>query len=135
MPTWNEIRGHLAPRYRFTDDEDRFLRLIVPLRDGERQQGVGLLEVERNDGTRLLSMNTPVAPLSSVDPLACLSFNMMATLGMLALTHIEDEPYIVLAHAILYSMLDVEGLDSVLEKFATTADTLEERLTEGEDLY
>lgn len=40
MPTYREIREQLAPHYRFADDEDRMLRLIVRIPEADRVQGV-----------------------------------------------------------------------------------------------
>ena len=90
MITYKDIRARLAPDYQFTDDEDLSLRLMVRFDDG-RQQGVSALEVDRNDGTRMLQLNTPVVPLDKVGARQCLEWNLFSTVGGLALTQIDDE--------------------------------------------
>jgi len=134
MVTYRDIRSQLAPTFRFTDDEECSLRLMVKLPDG-RQQGVGVLEVERKDGTKLLALNTPVAPLANMAPVSCLKWNVFSTVGALAVTEIEGEPYVVLTDSIPYSLLDLDQLDGIVTVFAKVADELEAKMTDGQDWY
>lgn len=134
MVTYKDIRARLAPKYRFTDDEDSSLRLIVAF-DDDRVQGVNVIDIDRNDGTRMLQLNTPVVPLDKVGARQCLEWNLFSSVGGLAVTQIEDEDYVVLVDCLFYDGLDLDRLDYIVETFARTADQLEERVLGGEDWY
>ena len=134
MVTYRDIRSRLAPTFRFTDDEEYNLRLMVELSAG-RQQGVGVLEVDREDGTKLMALNTPVAPLANIAPVSCLKWNLFSTVGALAVTDIEGEPYVVLTDSIPYSLVDLDRLEEVVTVFAKVADDLEAKMTDGQDWY
>lgn len=134
MVTYKDIRARLAPKYRFTDDEDRSLRLIVAF-DDDRVQGVNVIEIDRNDGTKMLQLNTPVVPLDKVGARQCLEWNLFSSVGGLAVTQIEEQDYAVLVDCLFYDGLDLDRLDYIVETFARTADQLEERVLGGEDWY
>jgi hypothetical protein len=134
MVTYREIRSRLSPHFRITDDEDLFMRLMVRL-PNDRQQGVGVLETDRNDGTKLLAMNTPVAPLAKMDAEKCLEWNAMSTVGALALHTIEEQPYVTLVDTIPYTMIDLDQIKATIEIFAFVADNMEKRVLGGVDWY
>lgn len=134
MVTYKDVRARLAPHYHFTDDEDLMLRLLVQFEDG-RQQGVSVVEVDRNDGTRMLQLNTPVVPLERVGARQCLEWNLFSTVGGLALTQIEGEDYVVLVDNLFYDGLDLSRIGYIIETFARTADQLEDRVLDGDDWY
>lgn len=135
MITYKDIRAVLAPKYQLTDDEDLFLRLMVKFEGSGRQQGVSVLEVDRKDGTKMLQLNTPVVPLDKVGPRQCLEWNLFSTVGGLAVTEIDGEPYVVLVDNLFYDGLDLSHLDYIVETFAKAADRLEENVLDGGDWY
>lgn len=134
MVTYKDIRARLAGKYRFTDDEDSSLRLVVAF-DDDRVQGVNVIEIDRNDGTKMLQLNTPVVPLDKVGARQCLEWNLFSSVGGLAVTQIEEQDYVVLVDCLFYDGLDLDRLDYIVETFARTADQLEERVLGGEDWY
>lgn len=101
----------------------------------DRQQGVGVLETDRNDGTKLLAMNTPVAPLAKMDAEKCLEWNAMSTVGALALHTIEEQPYVTLVDTIPYTMINLDQIKATIEIFAFVADNMEKRVLGGVDWY
>jgi hypothetical protein len=135
MITYKDIRACLAPHYELTDDAETGLRLLVKFADSGRLQGISVTEVDRNDGTKLLQLSTPVVPLARVDPRQCLEWNVFSTAGGLGTIEIEGEPYIVLVESLFYDGLDLSQLRYVIDSFAEVADQLEERILDGEDLY
>ncbi len=133
--TFDEIRENLKKSYELTDDEHLLLRFLFTIPETKRQQGIAITEVELTDGKRYLHLNTPVASLSSIDPVLCLKINTMQPIGHLAATDIEGEPYIIMCENLPYSTLSLDELKYVVEHLARTADRLEESLMQGEDLY
>lgn len=136
MPlTFDDVRNHIKSSYELTDDEHLLLRFLFTIPENQRQQGIAITEVELTDGKRYLHLNTPVAALSSIDPVLCLKINTMQPVGHLAATEIEGDPYIIMCENLPYSTLDLNELKYVVEHLARTADRLEESLMQGEDLY
>jgi len=134
MVTYREIRARLAPHFQLTADEDLFLRLTVKLPAG-RKQSIGVLETDRNDGTQLLALNTPVAPLARMEAEKCLEWNAMSTVGALALHQIEGEPYVTLVDTIPYAMVNLDEIKPMIEIFAFVADNMEKKVLGGIDWY
>ncbi|MCB0328909.1 MAG: hypothetical protein KDD70_04580 [Bdellovibrionales bacterium] len=135
MLEFKTIRGHIVNRYQITDDGDLSLRIILEVGEIGRTQGIALCETERGDGSKYLYLNTPVAEMRRIDPKTCLKINLMQPIGHLALTDIEDTPYVVMCHMMPYNNLTFEDLDYTIHYLAATADRLENGIMDGEDLY
>lgn len=133
MHSFEDVRAELASRYAIDDNEPYLLSCEVRLAEGRRQM-VFVAELETEGNERVLRIGTPVAPLGSLDPVRCLRFNWAQRVGYLAVSDLDNIPYLQLCENRPYGSLDAAGLEQLLVEVATQADNLEQLLGHGRDL-
>jgi hypothetical protein len=133
MHSFEDVRSHLAARYEIDDNEPWLLSCEVLLAEGRRQT-VFVAELETEGAGRVLRVGTPIVPLGTIDPIRCLRFNWAQRVGYLALSDLDDVPYLQLCENRPYGALDGPGLDRLLIEVASQADSLERLLRGSRDL-
>jgi hypothetical protein len=133
MQSFEDVRAELASRYAIDDNEPYLLSCEVRLAEGRRQM-VFVAELETEGNERVLRIGTPVAPLGNLDPVRCLRFNWAQRVGYLAISDLDNIPYLQLCENRPYGSLDAAGLEQLLVEVATQADNLEQLLGHGRDL-
>src|SRR5699024_9515933 len=98
-----------------------------------RRQGVYLAEMEDEDGQRFLRISTPIGPMADTDPRRCLQFNWQQRTGFLAISNLDDIPWLHLCENRPYASLDKDELNRVVREVGSLGDRLEQMLTRGVD--
>lgn len=128
---FEDIRLHLAARHQLKKNEPYVLSFDVALGQG-RAQSLFLVDLETEEGPRVLRVSTPVAPLTKLPAVKCLRFNWHQRLGYLAVDDLDGEPYVHLCENRSYSVLGMRELDHIVRELASWADRLESLVTGGD---
>jgi hypothetical protein len=134
METFAEVRKHMMDLYELRIDEPFIISFEFPIEENGRRQSIFLAELETSGGRRVLRVETPVAPLSNLDPEKCLRINLTQRVGYLAVGDLEGVPYIKMCENLPYAFVGEEELDYTIRHVAETADKMEQFLEPGEDL-
>jgi len=132
MQSFEDLRAHLGNHAGIVNSEPYLIAVDVAL-EGDRNQGVFLADLENEDGSRILRISSPVAPLAAMDALRCLRFNWAQRVGFLAVGELDGRDYLHVCENRRYHALDGEEFDAVLIEIADLADRLESLLNEGRD--
>lgn len=132
MHSFEDLRAHVGSHDGIQSSEPYLISIDVAL-EGGRSQGVFLADLENEDGSRMLRISSPVAPLDALDALRCLRFNWAQRVGFLAAGELDGRDYLHVCENRRYRALDAEELDGLLTEIADLADRLESLLTEGRD--
>ncbi len=132
MQSFEDLRAHLGNHPGIVNSEPYLIAIDVSL-EGGRSQGVFLADLEHEDGTRLLRISSPVAPLDALDALRCLRFNWAQRVGFLAAGELDGRDYLHVCENRRYQALQAEDVDGLLGEIADLADRLESLLNEGRD--
>lgn len=130
MDSFEDIRLHCESRWTLGSNDPYLLSFDLPL-DAGRRQGVFLAELEDERGNRYLRVSTPVAPIDGDGCVRALRFNWEQRLGFLAVSDLDDVPYLHLCENRPYELLDGAELDRVVTEIGTLADRLERALAGG----
>lgn len=132
MQSFEDLRAAVGGNKGITSSDPYLISIDVPLDNG-RSQGVFLADLEHEDGSRLLRISSPVAPLDALDALRCLRFNWAQRVGFLAAGELDGRDYLHVCENRRYRALDADEIDGLLTEVADLADRLESLLTEGRD--
>jgi hypothetical protein len=133
MQSFEDVRAHLAARHELSDNEPWLMSFEYSVGEG-RRQGLYLAELDDEAGRRYLRVSTPIAPIGDIDPRRCLAFNWAQRVGYLALSDLDEVPYLQLCENRTYAALDEVELDRLLDEIARLADGLERMIGYGRDL-
>jgi hypothetical protein len=134
METFSEIRNHMLGLYELKIDEPFIVSFEYPIDDSGRRQSIFLAELKTNHGRRVLSVETPVAPLADLDAEKCLRINLTQRVGYLAVGDLDGVPYIKMCENLPYAFVGEQELDYVIRRVALAADRMEQFLEPGDDI-
>ena len=134
METFSEVRKHIMDLYELRIDEPFIISFEFSIEGGDRRQSIFLAELETEGGRRVLRVETPIAPLSDLDPEKCLRINLTQRVGYLAVGDLQGVPYIKMCENLPYAFVGEEELDYTIRNVASFADNLEKFLEPGEDI-
>lgn len=132
MQSFEDLRALVGGNAAIVASDPYLIALDIVLSNG-RRQGVFLADLEREDGTRLLRISSPVAPLEALDAMRCLRFNWAQRVGFLAAGELDGRDYLHVCENRAYPGLPDEDVDGLLTEIADLADRLESLMAEGRD--
>jgi hypothetical protein len=135
MQNFEQVRAHLGPRYTVTTNDPFLIGLELSLAHGRRRQGIFLTELEGEDGRRYLRVSTSVAPITGIDARRALGFNWEQRVGYLALSDLDDVPYLQLCENRPYEQLSPAEIDRLVLEIGGLGDRLERTFSAGGDVF
>jgi hypothetical protein len=133
MRNFEDVRTHVATRHGLRHNEPYMISFDIDLDHGRRKQSLFLVEIEGEEGGRYLRISTPLAPVEGLDPLKALVFNWEQRVGYLAVSEIDDVPYLHLCENRRFRWLSRDEIDFLIAEVATQGDRLERLITQGRD--
>ncbi len=135
MQTFAELSAYVRKHYQVVLEEKFLIGLEVPIGPGERHQTVFLAELKDTDDSRVLRIETTIAPLANHDPEKALRVNQVLRKGYLAVGDMEGVPFLKLCENLAYAFLSTPMLDHSIQHVALLGDRMEETLTDGNDFF
>lgn len=135
MQNFEQIRSHVTGRYQVTSSEPYLIGLRLSLEGGSRQQGIFLAEIEGDDDRCYLRVSTAIAPITGIEPKRALQFNWGQRVGYLAISELDDVPYLHLCENRPYETLTASEVDRLILEIGGLGDQMERGLSAGGDLF
>lgn len=132
MQDFEAIRSHVGGLYPLQHNDPYLISLDLMLGSG-RRQGIYLAEMEEENGRRHLRVSTPISPMDHTDAHRCLRFNWEQRVGFLAISDLDNVPYLHLCENQPYPSLDAQNLQQLILELGTLGDHLEQLLGQGTD--
>ena len=127
MLTFETVRSHVGSKQVLNTNDPYLISFDLELKQ-DRHQGIYLIELDAEDGSKYLRISTPVGPLTGIDPQRCLRFNWEQRVGYLAASDLEGSPYLHLCENRPYEILTLEELDRIIRELGLLGDQLEQAL-------
>ena len=118
MQNFEQIRGHVQSHFRITTNDAYVL----------------CVELEDDDGRRLLRASTIIAPITGIDARRMLAYNWHSRVGWLAIGELDGVPYLQLCENRPSAGLDGAELDRLVLEIGGQGDRMERLLSAGGDL-
>lgn len=134
MQNFEQIRAEVASRYTVTSNEPYLICIELSLDHGRRRQSIFLTELEGDDGRKYLRLASAIAPMTGIDPRRALVFNWQQRVGFLALSDLDNVPYLHLCENRPYSALSSAEIDRLVLEVGGLSDRLERVFSGGGDV-
>jgi hypothetical protein len=134
MDHFEQIRDHVRGGHRVTSNEPYLVCVELSLDHGKRHQTLFLAELEDEDGHRYLRVSTAIAPITGIDPKKALRFNWESRVGYLAISSLDDVPYLQLCENRPYEGLSGAEVDRLILEIGGMGDRMERMFSNGGDL-
>jgi hypothetical protein len=134
MQNFEQIRAEVASRYTVTANEPYLISLELSLDQGRRRQNIFLTEIEDDDGRKYLRLASAIAPMTGIDARRALVFNWQQRVGFLALSDLDEVPYLHLCENRPYGALNGSEIDRLILEVGGLSDRLERVFSGGGDV-
>lgn len=134
MDHFEQIRDHVRDGYTVTANESYVVCVELSLEKGRRHQALFLSELEDEDGHRFLRVSTAIAPMTAIDADKALHFNWESRVGYLAISTLDDVPYLQLCENRPYEGLSAAEVDRLILEIGGMGDRMERVFCNGGDL-
>ncbi|TXK60506.1 hypothetical protein [Alkalisalibacterium limincola] len=134
MDDFEQIRDYVRDGYTVTANEPYVVCLELSLERGRRHQALFLSELEDEDGHRFLRVSTVIAPMTGIDAKKALRFNWESRVGYLAMSTLDDVPYLQLCENRPYEGLSAAEVDRLILEIGGMGDRMERVFSNGGDL-
>lgn len=134
MDHFEQIRDYVHDGYTVTANEPYVVCVELSLEKGRRHQALFLSELEDEDGHRYLRVSTAVAPMTGIDARKALHFNWESRVGYLAISTLDDVPYLQLCENRPYEGLSAAEVDRLILEIGGMGDRMERVFSNGGDL-
>lgn len=135
MHNFEHVRTHVGSRHTLTTNDPYLIGLEISLAHGRRRQGIFLAELEGEDARRYLRVSTSIAPMTGIDARRALSFNWEQRVGYLAVSDLDDVPYLQLCENRPYEQLSAAEIDRLILEIGGLGDRLERTFSAGGDVF
>ncbi|MGY6517653.1 MAG: hypothetical protein ACXIUZ_02960 [Lysobacteraceae bacterium] len=134
MQNFEQIRDHVRDAYRVTSNEPYLICVELSLDHGRRHQSLFLAELEDEDGHCYLRVSTAIAPITGIDARKALRFNWESRVGYLAISELDDVPFLQLCENRPYEGLGPAAIDRMILEIGGMGDRMERMFSNGGDL-
>ncbi len=132
MHDFEAVRSHVGALHTLHHNAPYLISFDLDLGNG-RRQGIYLAEMEDEQQRRYLRISTPIGPLGDTDARRCLRFNWEQRTGFLAISDLDEVPYLHLCENRPYKLMDERELQRLINELGDLADHLEQLLSGGAD--
>lgn len=135
MDNFEQIRSHVSEAdYSITLQGPYVICVEISLQNRSRRQAVYLSELHDDDGNGYLRVSTVIARAEQVDARRALGFNWQSRVGYLALSDLDDGPYLQLCENRPYPSLAASDLDRLILEIGGLGDQLEQAMAGTDDI-
>jgi hypothetical protein len=134
MQNFEQIRAEVASRYTVTSNEPYLICVELSLDHGRRRQSIFLTELEGEDGRKYLRFASAIAPITGIDCRRALIFNWQQRVGFLAISELDNVPYLHLCENRPYPALNSAEIDRLILEVGGLSDRLERVFSGGGDV-
>lgn len=134
MEHFEQIRDYVSDGYTVTANEPYVVCLELSLEKGRRHQALFLSELEDEDGHRYLRVSTAIAPMTGIDARKAMRFNWESRVGYLAISTLDEVPYLQLCENRPYEGLSAAEVDRLILEIGGMGDRMERVFCNGGDL-
>lgn len=127
MLTWAEIQEHARAKYKLADDHEDSFKLVWRY-DNDRLQQI-LVNCYAALGEAWCNFTSPACRRDKLTPEVALQRSLSFAVGSICL----DQDIYVIRYSLPMSALKLETFDLLLGVIASTADVLEEELSDSDD--
>lgn len=134
MHSFEEVRSFVQAHHAIRINDPYLISFDLGV-DGDRHQGMYLAELEDEEGRKYLRISTPLGPLTGMDAKRCLCFNWEQRVGFLAVSDLDDAPYLHLCENRPYELLTETELKRLIAEIGPFADRIEKSMSAGGDAF
>jgi hypothetical protein len=135
MHSFEDVRLWAQSKYTLRADESYLLSFDIPIgaQAKMRAQSMFAVELELEDGAKILRISTPIVRMARVNAERCLRFNWAQRVGYLAVGELDGKDWLHLCENRPYAGLSVPEANRITSELAALADQLEQAFS-GADL-